>query len=72
MCEFKTLCSLTFSVVLQVAVARGHPGIASKNYKDTLEQSHVENELYKLGLNLPNPMFVTRTVKELCTIFHKS
>lgn len=56
----------------RVAVARGHPGIASKNYKDTLEQSHVENELYKLGLNLPNPMFVTRTVKELCTIFHKS
>ncbi|XP_071707801.1 uncharacterized protein [Rutidosis leptorrhynchoides] len=53
----------------RVVVARGNPGIATKDYKETLKQTQFDNELYKLGFNLPNPMFVTKTVKELCNLF---
>ncbi|KAD5961884.1 hypothetical protein E3N88_13357 [Mikania micrantha] len=53
----------------QIAVARGHPRIATENYKIILKQSHFDNDLYKLGFHLPNPMFVMRTVEELCSLF---
>ncbi|KAI7747601.1 hypothetical protein M8C21_019117 [Ambrosia artemisiifolia] len=53
----------------RIAVARGHPRIATDNYKKTLKQSHFDNDLYKLGFRLPNPEFVMRTVEELCSFF---
>ncbi|CAH1438159.1 unnamed protein product [Lactuca virosa] len=53
----------------RVAVARGHPRMASESYKKTLKQTHFDNDLYKLGFHLPNPRFLTRTVEELCALF---
>ncbi|KAI3721770.1 hypothetical protein L2E82_32788 [Cichorium intybus] len=55
----------------RVAVARGHPRIASESYKKTLRQTHFDNDLYKLGFHLPNPEFVTKTIEELCALFPK-
>ncbi|XP_023767655.1 uncharacterized protein LOC111916270 isoform X2 [Lactuca sativa] len=54
----------------RVAVARGNPRMASESYKKTLKQTHFDNDLYKLGFHLPNPRFLTRTVEELCALFH--
>ncbi|KAK1421193.1 hypothetical protein QVD17_23356 [Tagetes erecta] len=53
----------------RIAVARGHPRIATENFKKTLKQSHFDNDFYKLGFHLPNPVFVMRTVEELCSLF---
>lgn len=72
MCNFK--CCITykpdsFCGTMQIAVARGHPRIATENYKKTLEQSHLDSDLYKLGFHLPNPVFVMRTVEEIFSLF---
>ncbi|XP_076902160.1 uncharacterized protein LOC143556805 [Bidens hawaiensis] len=53
----------------RIAVARGHPRNATENYKKTLKQSHFDDDLYKLGFHLSNPMFVIKTVEELCSLF---
>ncbi|GJZ26043.1 L-aminoadipate-semialdehyde dehydrogenase-phosphopantetheinyl transferase-like protein isoform X1 [Tanacetum coccineum] len=53
----------------RVAVARGHPRNATEHYKKCLKQTHFDNAIYKLGFQLPNPVFVTRTVEELCSLF---
>ncbi|PWA75101.1 4'-phosphopantetheinyl transferase superfamily [Artemisia annua] len=53
----------------RVAVARGHPRDATENYKKSLKQTHFDTDIYKLGFQLPNPVFVTKTVEELCSFF---
>lgn len=53
----------------QVAIARGDPRIATKNFKKTLKLTNFDDNLYELGFHLPNPRFVTRTVEELCSFF---
>lgn len=55
----------------RVAVARGDPSIATESFKKTLKQTHFDQNLYKLGLHLPNPRFVMRTVEELCSILSR-
>lgn len=56
----------------RVAIARGHPRIATKSHKKTLELTHFDDDLYKLGFHLPNPMFVTRAVEELCSLLRRT
>ncbi|KVI09616.1 L-aminoadipate-semialdehyde dehydrogenase-phosphopantetheinyl transferase-like isoform X2 [Cynara cardunculus var. scolymus] len=39
----------------RVAIARGHPRIATTNFKKTLKLTNVDDDLYNLGFHLPNP-----------------
>lgn len=51
-----------------VSVARGHPRIATKNYRKTLKKIQFDEEEYNLGLHLTNPSFMLRKVEELIPI----
>ncbi|KAG9142711.1 hypothetical protein Leryth_005472 [Lithospermum erythrorhizon] len=48
-----------------MAVARGHPRMASANYKRTLKKIEFVEEVYRHALHLPDPNFNLRTVEDL-------
>ncbi|XP_030489062.2 uncharacterized protein LOC115705765 isoform X1 [Cannabis sativa] len=54
-----------------VAVARGHPRLATESYKKTLKYAEFDEEEYRKGLHLPNIDFVYRTVEEVIQILCK-
>ncbi|XP_022150582.1 L-aminoadipate-semialdehyde dehydrogenase-phosphopantetheinyl transferase-like isoform X2 [Momordica charantia] len=51
-----------------VAVAKGHPRLATKSYRSTLMRSEFEPEEYHAGLLLPNVSFVSKTVEQLISM----
>ncbi|XP_043690787.1 L-aminoadipate-semialdehyde dehydrogenase-phosphopantetheinyl transferase-like [Telopea speciosissima] len=53
-----------------VSVAKGHPRMANKSYKQTLKGSEFEYDEYYLGLQLPNTGFVSRTIEQLIPDSH--
>jgi 4'-phosphopantetheinyl transferase len=52
-----------------VCIAKGHPSIATEDYKKTLKQTDFEEEDYLLGFNLPTDSFEMLTVEQLLTVF---
>lgn len=59
-------------VEFQVSIARGNPRLAIESYKRSLKRTKFNEEEYNVGLHLPNPRFVLRTVEELISVIHKA
>ncbi|MBA0647441.1 hypothetical protein Goklo_015319 [Gossypium klotzschianum] len=55
-----------------VSIARGHPRLAIESYKRSLKRTKFNEEEHNVGLHLPNPRFVLRTVEELISVIHKA
>lgn len=52
-----------------VAIARGHPRLATTNFKKTLKQTELDDKDYQLELNLPSVQhFMIRMVEDLIPI----
>lgn len=70
---FSRLVQVQYSFAIsQVAIARGHPRLATDSYKKTLKELEFNEEDYLSGLHLPNASFVLKTVEELISILESS
>lgn len=51
-----------------VAICRGHPRMAAESYRKHLKQTELNDTTYSLGLDLPNPHFISRKVEDLLPV----
>lgn len=61
-----------FSLVLQVAIARGPPKSADISYISTLKKVDFNEDEYNIGLHLQNVDFVELSVEQLVLILQKA